>query len=82
MPFLFLCRLKHKRFIIIKETRSSLPSGQIDEINDSSFRHFFSCVVLALLDEGDADDGVRPRRRRVHVRARDGPAKDTAMSTF
>jgi hypothetical protein len=25
---------------------------------------------------------VRPRRRRVHVRARDGPAKDTAMSTF
>ena len=51
------------------------PSGQINEIDDGSFGHFFSCVVFALLDEGDADDRVSPRRRRVHVRARDGPEK-------
>ena len=60
---------------LMMKLKWSKPSGQIDEIDDGPFRHFLSSVVLALLDEGDADDGVRARRRGVHVRARDGPEK-------
>jgi hypothetical protein len=37
-----------------------LPSGQIDQIDDSSFGHFFSGIVFALLDEGYSDDSVCP----------------------
>ncbi len=46
---------------------SDSPACQIHQVHDGGFRHLLPCRVLLFLHELNSDDGVRARRRCVHV---------------
>ena len=60
---------------------TTVPSSQVDEVQHAPLGHLLAGVVLSLLHEVDADDGVGPGGGCIHVRTRDSSV-DCALFHF